>query len=67
MRLRVDPVACDGVGLCAHLAPGVIRLDRWGYPIIVPEHRDHVGPDHVPAARAAMAGCPHGALHLSAD
>jgi ferredoxin len=33
-RLRVDPTACDGIGMCAHLAPDLIVLDTWGYPII---------------------------------
>jgi ferredoxin len=33
-RLVVDPVACDGVGLCAHLAAAVVHLDRWGYPVV---------------------------------
>ena len=30
MRLRVDPVACDGFGHCAELAPEFIALDEWG-------------------------------------
>lgn len=34
MRLRVNPIACDGHGLCAELLPELIRLDDWGYPII---------------------------------
>jgi ferredoxin len=32
--LRVDPIACDGHGLCAELLPELIRLDDWGYPIV---------------------------------
>ncbi|HET9517767.1 MAG TPA: hypothetical protein VFO77_08590, partial [Actinoplanes sp.] len=32
-RLVIDPVACDGIGICAYLAPGLVWLDRWGYPI----------------------------------
>ena len=36
MKLRVDPVACDGFGHCAELAPEFISLDEWGYPIISP-------------------------------
>ena len=58
-ELRVNPIACDGSGLCAELFPERIRLDDWGYPIIdrsplTPELEDH-------AARA-VAACPtHGA------
>ena len=31
--VRVDPIACDGHGLCADLLPERIELDEWGYPI----------------------------------
>ena len=33
-RLVVDPIACDGRGLCAELMPGLITLDDWGFPVI---------------------------------
>lgn len=33
-QLRVDPIACDGRGLCAELLPEVIALDDWGFPMI---------------------------------
>ena len=59
--LRVDPVACEGIGMCAHLAVGVIRLDSWGYPVLPS------GPltgHELRAARAGVAGCPRKALFL---
>jgi ferredoxin len=61
LRLRVDPVACDGIGLCAHLAAGVVELDRWGYPVVSSEplRRGDVGD-----ARAAVRACPRRALWL---
>jgi ferredoxin len=61
-RLRIDSVACDGIGMCAHLAPGIIALDMWGYPILPDdtlERRD------LQAARTAVAGCPKKALFLA--
>lgn len=61
--LRVDPVACEGIGMCAHLAPGVIGLDSWGFPVL-PE-RSLTGRD-LRAGRTAAAGCPRRALFLSA-
>ena len=59
--LRVNPIACDGRGICAELFPERIRLDDWGYPILDP------GP--IPAAleahaRRAVAACPTLALRL---
>lgn len=33
-RLRVNPIACTGHGLCAELLPEIIELDPLGYPIL---------------------------------
>jgi len=58
-RLSIDPTKCDGVGICAHLAPRVVRVDRWGYPLISQEPL--TGADLREATRAAAA-CPRRAL-----
>ena len=63
-RLRVDPIACDGHGLCAELFPEWIALDDWGYPVI--------DASPVPAgleghARRAIKECPKLALRLVAE
>jgi len=60
-RLTVDPIACDGRGLCAELLPELIRLDDWGFPVITGAE--------VPAGlhgevAAAVRLCPRLALHL---
>ena len=59
--LRVNPIACDGRGLCAELLPERVRLDDWGYPIVdgtpVPRSLE-------PHARRAVAACPTLALRL---
>ncbi len=34
LKVRVDPILCDGHGLCAELLPERISLDDWGYPIV---------------------------------
>jgi ferredoxin len=57
--LRVNPITCDGSGLCAELFPERVSLDEWGYPIIdpgpiTPELEDH--------AERAVAACPTMAL-----
>jgi ferredoxin len=32
--LRVNPILCEAHGVCAELLPELIRLDRWGYPVL---------------------------------
>ena len=53
--VRVNPIACDGSGLCAELLPERVSLDDWGYPIVdssplTPELEKH--------AERAVAACP---------
>jgi len=62
MRLVVDPVACDGIGMCAHLAPDLVRVDSWGYPIIA---GNPLTPRERRQAKKAVAGCPRKALLLA--
>jgi ferredoxin len=59
-KLRLDPIACDGHGLCAELFPEGIRVDDWGFPIVDGE----VPPALEKHARRAVAACPVRALKL---
>jgi ferredoxin len=59
--LRVNPIACDGHGLCAELLPERVRLDDWGFPIVDPEP---VAGEVEAHARRAVAACPTLALLL---
>ncbi|CAB4833848.1 MAG: ferredoxin [Actinobacteria bacterium] len=61
VRLRVDPVACDGFGHCAELAPELISLDEWGYPIILGES---IPKQFRGVAEMAVNQCPRKALFL---
>ena len=60
-RLRVDPIACDGRGLCAEVFPEMITLDDWGFPVIGDQD---VPPGLRPAAEEAIRLCPRLALRL---
>lgn len=60
--VRVDPIACDGHGLCAELFPERITLDDWGFPLVDPEP---VSPSLEGHARRAVTACPKLALRLS--
>ena len=62
--LRVDPILCDGFAHCHELAPDLVQVDEWGYPII------HERPTPVSelallkSARLAVRGCPRQALRI---
>jgi ferredoxin len=60
-QLRVDPLACDGIGICAHLAAGIVTVDSWGYPIL--PTRPLARGDRRRAA-AAVSACPRRALFI---
>jgi len=60
-RLRLDPIACDGRGLCAEVLPELITLDDWGFPIIAD---GEVPPGLMAAAGEAIRLCPLLALRL---
>jgi ferredoxin len=61
IRLVLDPIACDGHGLCAEVFPEGITLDDWGYPMLregdVPRHLEQ-------HARRAASACPVLALRV---
>ena len=59
--LVVDPIKCTGIGMCAFVAPELVELDEWGFPILPSE--PVVGRD-ARAAERAVAGCARRALLL---
>ena len=61
-KLRVNPIACSGHGLCAELLPELITLDEWGYPVVADQP---VPARLVREARRAVTDCPALALRLS--
>jgi ferredoxin len=63
-RLDVNPITCEGHGLCAELLPELIRLDDWGYPII---DQPEVPPELENLARRAVDVCPTLALLLERE
>jgi ferredoxin len=63
-RLVLDPIACDGHGLCHEMFPEGIDLDDWNYPIIT---RAPLGKRELRHARRAAAACPCLALRIVVD
>jgi ferredoxin len=60
-RLRIDPIACEGRGLCADLLPELIQLDEWGYPLVRP---GAMPPQLRKDAQSAARHCPTLALRV---
>lgn len=63
-RLVVDPVRCDGYGHCHELAPELVTLDEWGYPIISGNAFPGNDRELMRSAQLAVRGCPRMALSL---
>lgn len=61
-KLRVNPIACTGHGICAELLPELITLDPWGYPIMP---ADPLPEELTGLAKKAVADCPTLALFIS--
>ena len=62
--LSLNPILCDGFGHCAELAPDLVRLDEWGYPIIVSTPVPLSNLNALESARYAVRGCPRQALRI---
>jgi ferredoxin len=58
-RLRVNPIMCDGHGVCAELLPEAIGLDPWGFPLVPGDELPDGLLEH---ARLAATACPTLAL-----
>ncbi|MEI8050290.1 MAG: ferredoxin [Actinomycetes bacterium] len=64
VRVTIDLTRCEGHGICALVAPGVMDLDRYGYAVPFEGALRRV--DRVQATRAAAA-CPRGAIDVTVD
>ncbi|MCX6431555.1 MAG: ferredoxin [Actinobacteria bacterium] len=63
--LVLNPIMCDGRGMCHDAAPDLIDLDEWGYPLL-PSHglRAELSRAQMKAAEDATHACPVLALHI---
>ncbi len=59
--LRVDWPAGKAHGLCHELAPELVGLDEWGFPVVTPRALRGARLDD---AKRAVAACPTLALRL---
>ncbi|MGC1418612.1 MAG: ferredoxin [Acidimicrobiales bacterium] len=62
--LKVNPILCDGFGHCHELAPELVSMDEWGYPIIVTTPTTSQNQGALESAKYAVRGCPRQALRI---
>jgi ferredoxin len=63
--LVLNPILCDGRGLCHDAAPDLIELDEWGFPLLPGGGlRAALTRGDRRAAEAATHACPVLALHI---
>lgn len=62
--LRVDPILCDGFGHCHELAPDLVEIDEWGYPVVTTATTSLHDRQALRSARLAVRGCPRQALAI---
>jgi ferredoxin len=63
--LVLNPILCDGRGMCHDAAPDLIELDEWGFPLLPGGGlRAPVNRADRRAAEAATHACPVLALHI---
>ena len=62
--LKVNHILCDGFGHCAELAPELVNVDEWGYPIIRQEPTKINNAGAYESAKYAVRGCPRQALQI---
>ena len=63
--LVLNPILCDGRGLCRDAAPDLIELDEWGYPLLPGGGlRADLTRAELRAAEHATHACPLLAFHI---
>jgi ferredoxin len=65
VTLVLDPIKCDGRGMCHDAAPDLVALDEWGYPVLPGGTlRAPITRAQRKAAEDATHACPLLALHI---
>lgn len=65
MKVRVDPKKCQGHNRCYALAPGLFKVDEYGYATARGDGT--VPPELREKARIAVENCPERAIEISED
>lgn len=63
-RLGIDPITCQGHGLCIEAFPERVGRDPWGYPVL---SQDPIPSHLMRHAERAVAVCPVLALRITSS
>ena len=66
VKVKVDSEKCQGHNRCYALAPGIFKVDEYGYATPRPEG-GVVPPDLVDKAKLAVENCPERAISVEED
>jgi ferredoxin len=61
-KVRVDPEKCQGHNRCYAMAPGMFKVDEFGYA--TPRGDGALTPDNIELARRAVENCPERAIDI---
>ena len=65
MKVKVDSEKCQGHNRCYALAPGLFKVDEYGYATARGDGT--VSPDMVEKAKLAVENCPERAIYILED
>ena len=65
MKVTVDSKKCQGHNRCYAMAPGLFKVDEFGYA--TPRGDGTVPPDLQEKARLAVENCPERAIEVTED
>jgi ferredoxin len=65
MKVKVDSEKCQGHNRCYALAPGMFKVDEFGYA--TPRGDGTITPDKLALAEKAVLNCPERAIEIVDD
>jgi ferredoxin len=64
-KVKVDPEKCQGHNRCYAMAPGMFKVDEYGYA--TPRGDGTLTPDTIDLARRAVENCPERAITIEEE
>jgi ferredoxin len=64
MKVRINPIKCQGYGVCTELAPNNFARDDWG---LVQAKKADIETEDLPAVAQAVAQCPISAIRWTQE